>query len=154
MNGVHDMGGMHGLGPIDAEPNEPVFHAPWERRVFALTPAVGAWPLEHRRRTPRERDPAAGRYLEQLLRALAERLDGCRKRTAWSTQAMESTRPGPARPCRSSAEQVPAIVNDRAGARPVVMAPELCVGQGARAAKSSPTGHTRLPRYCAANREL
>jgi len=28
MNGVHDMGGMHGMGPILAEKNEPVFHAP------------------------------------------------------------------------------------------------------------------------------
>jgi nitrile hydratase len=36
MNGVHDLGGGHGYGPIDPEPNEPVFHAPWEKRVFAL----------------------------------------------------------------------------------------------------------------------
>ena len=36
MNGVHDMGGMHGLGDVEIEPNEPVFHADWERRVFAL----------------------------------------------------------------------------------------------------------------------
>ena len=32
MNGVHDMGGMHGMGPIDYEKNEPVFHQPWESR--------------------------------------------------------------------------------------------------------------------------
>ena len=37
MNGIHDMGGMHGLGPIEAEKNEPVFHARWEGRVLALT---------------------------------------------------------------------------------------------------------------------
>jgi nitrile hydratase len=36
MNGVHDLGGMHGMGPINPEPNEPVFHAPWERTVFGL----------------------------------------------------------------------------------------------------------------------
>ena len=36
MNGVHDMGGMHGMGPIEHEKNAPVFHAPWEGRVFAL----------------------------------------------------------------------------------------------------------------------
>ncbi len=36
MNGVHDLGGMHGMGPIDPEPNEPVFHEPWERTVFGL----------------------------------------------------------------------------------------------------------------------
>ena len=36
MNGMHDLGGMHGMGPINPEPNEPVFHAPWERTVFGL----------------------------------------------------------------------------------------------------------------------
>jgi nitrile hydratase subunit beta len=36
MNGIHDLGGMHGLGPINPEANEPVFHEPWEKRVFAL----------------------------------------------------------------------------------------------------------------------
>lgn len=36
MNGVHDLGGMDGLGPIVVEPNEPVFHADWERRVFGM----------------------------------------------------------------------------------------------------------------------
>ncbi len=36
MNGIHDLGGMHGMGPIAPEPNEPVFHAEWERRMFAL----------------------------------------------------------------------------------------------------------------------
>jgi hypothetical protein len=37
MNGVHDMGGMHGMGSIEVEMNEPVFHAKWEGRVFALS---------------------------------------------------------------------------------------------------------------------
>ncbi len=42
MNGMHDLGGMHGMGPINPEPNEPVFHAPWERTVFGLFMAVFA----------------------------------------------------------------------------------------------------------------
>ncbi len=36
MNGMHDLGGRHGLGPINPEANEPVFHAPWEGRAFGL----------------------------------------------------------------------------------------------------------------------
>ena len=36
MNGLHDMGGMDGFGPIPIEEDEPVFHAEWEKRVFAL----------------------------------------------------------------------------------------------------------------------
>src|SRR5687768_12737699 len=43
MNGVHDMGGQHGMGPIEYEKNEPVFHASWEGRVYALTRAMRAW---------------------------------------------------------------------------------------------------------------
>ena len=43
MNGVHDMGGQHGMGPLQYEKNEPVFHAEWEGRVYALTRAMRAW---------------------------------------------------------------------------------------------------------------
>ena len=43
MNGAHDLGGMQGFGPIDPERDEPVFHQEWERRVFALNLAMGAW---------------------------------------------------------------------------------------------------------------
>lgn len=37
MNGPQDVGGKQGLGPVVAEPDEPVFHAEWERRVFGLS---------------------------------------------------------------------------------------------------------------------
>jgi len=43
MNGIHDMGGMHGMGPVVYEKNEPVFHAPWEARVYVMRRAMGAW---------------------------------------------------------------------------------------------------------------
>jgi nitrile hydratase beta subunit len=49
MNGVHDMGGMDGFGKVEPEPNEPVFHAPWEGRVLAMQRAMGyagAWPID------------------------------------------------------------------------------------------------------------
>ena len=36
MNGIHDLGGMQGLGPVVREENEPVFHEDWERRIFAV----------------------------------------------------------------------------------------------------------------------
>src|SRR6516164_1425751 len=42
MNGIHDMGGMQDMGPIEVEKNEPVFHAPWEARVYAMARAVAA----------------------------------------------------------------------------------------------------------------
>ncbi len=43
MDGIHDMGGMHGFGAIAREADEPVFHAEWERRVFALDLLVEAF---------------------------------------------------------------------------------------------------------------
>src|SRR5258707_896719 len=49
MDGVHDMGGMDGFGRVEPEPNEPVFHAPWEARVLAMQRALGyagAWPID------------------------------------------------------------------------------------------------------------
>ena len=52
MNGVHDMGGMECFGAINPDPNEPMFHAEWERRVLALTVCMGAageWNLDQGR---------------------------------------------------------------------------------------------------------
>ena len=36
MNGIHDCGGRHGYGPIDIDPEQPIFHADWERRMFGM----------------------------------------------------------------------------------------------------------------------
>jgi hypothetical protein len=36
MNGIHDLGGRHGMGPIDIDPEQPIFHADWERRMFGM----------------------------------------------------------------------------------------------------------------------
>src|SRR5207237_10576485 len=40
-NTIHDMGGMHGFGPVEPEQDEPVFHEPWEGRVMAMQRAMG-----------------------------------------------------------------------------------------------------------------
>ena len=42
MNGVHDMGGQQGFGPVLLEKAEPLFHANWESRAMAMTVAMGA----------------------------------------------------------------------------------------------------------------
>lgn len=55
MNGIHDLGGVTCFGPIDPERDEPVFHADWERRVFAMNIAALAFfgPVDRARRFPR-----------------------------------------------------------------------------------------------------
>ena len=81
MNGGHDLGGMHGLGPVAPERDEPVFHADWERRAFALTLAMGAhgrWHLDRSRFVREDRHPVdylSSSYYELWVKAL-ERLAG------------------------------------------------------------------------------
>lgn len=64
MNGVHDMGGMHGFGPVPIEADEPAFHASWEGRVLAMQLRTrGKWYHLDEFRNAIERIPAA-RYLD------------------------------------------------------------------------------------------
>ena len=61
MDGAHDMGGVKGYGPVVPEANEPVFHAEWERRAFALTVAMarpGGWNIDMSRFARENRPPA------------------------------------------------------------------------------------------------
>jgi len=81
MNGAHDLGGMQGFGPVDPEPDEPVFHHDWERRAFALTLAMGfygAWNIDESRHA-RERTPPAeylaSSYYQIWLHGLERLLD-------------------------------------------------------------------------------
>ena len=81
MNGIHDLGGMHGLGPVVREENEPVFHEEWERRVFAvlnLTLAAGQYNVDELRHAIERMVPAAyleSPYYEHWLHAAEDLLD-------------------------------------------------------------------------------
>ena len=62
MIGGHDLGGKHGLGPInpEAESEEPLFHEEWERHVFALTIAtgmLGQWNIDESRHARERQHP-------------------------------------------------------------------------------------------------
>ena len=79
MNGAHDMGGMHGMGPIDTDPDDPLFHAEWEKRAFAITLALGfhgRWNIDTSRHARENRHPAdylGSSYYELWLKGV-ERL--------------------------------------------------------------------------------
>ena len=36
MNGVHDLGGTDGLGPVPVPASEPLFRADWEKAAFGM----------------------------------------------------------------------------------------------------------------------
>ncbi|WP_428671123.1 nitrile hydratase subunit beta [Reyranella sp.] len=154
MNGVHDMGGMHGFGPVKPEANEPVFHAPWEGRVLALRRAVGAW---------RRWNIDAGRYsIETLPPADYLRLSYYEK---WFESAiklvldaglvtqreLETGHRDPSKPVATPPLTVdkvmPAIMAGGPTLRETSAKPRFTPGQAVRARDINPIGHTRLPRY-------
>src|SRR5262249_43840223 len=74
VNGPHDLGGAQGFGPVRPEPDEPVFHAEWERRALALQlamSATGTWSIDEsrfaRERTPPAEYLAASYYEKWML---------------------------------------------------------------------------------------
>jgi nitrile hydratase beta subunit len=148
MNGIHDLGGMHGFGRVALEPHEPVFHAAWERRVLGMVyQVVGfGWAnidaFRHgiERMAPVEYLGAGyyGRWLASLETILAERgLLG-----AGEVDAVLAGRPLAA---RGAGDLVPQPTYGFV--RPVDRAPGYAVGERVRARNVHPAGHTRLPRY-------
>jgi len=154
MNGAHDLGGMHGFGPINPEPNEPVFHADWERRVFALTMAMGAtgeWTIDKGRFARENRPPAA--YLTKtyyelwfagLEQLLAERQLVSPAEVA-AGQALETGRP--VKRVLAGANVAKVLATGTRYDRPASAPARFRLGDEVRAKTINPKGHTRLPRY-------
>ncbi len=159
MNGVHDLGGMHGFGPVVREPDEPVFHAEWERRVFALTLAMGVWKrwnIDSGRFSREWMPPAAylaASYYERWLWGLTTLLEEQGFLAPGELARAEGRAPGPApaaepRPGALRRADVPRLLQNRHAARlddPVP--PKFKPGDAVLARNLHPTGHTRLPRY-------
>ena len=81
MDGVHDLGGMHGFGPVAREANEPPFHAPWEATVVAIMRAgraAGIYNIDEFRHAIERMDPAhylGSSYYEHWLDGIARLMD-------------------------------------------------------------------------------
>ncbi len=154
MNGPHDLGGAHGFGPIVAEPDEPWFHAEWERRAFALTLAMGAtgaWTLDMSRQA-RERIPPAdylaSTYYEIWLKGLERLLVEHDLATAEEIATGHSLSPPADVPRKAIAATVPAALAKGAPTEREPAAPaRFKIGDAVRAKVMNPVGHTRLPRY-------
>jgi nitrile hydratase len=156
MNGVHDMGGMQDMGPIQYEKNEPVFHAPWEARVYGLMRTLGAqgkWNLDAFRHQIELIPPAdylQMSYYEKWLTCLS----GLAVKTDLVTTAeIDSGKAAPDRP-KATARVTAANAVDVAMTRPAPLAqrdvpgtPKFKVGERVHARIINPLGHTRLPRY-------
>lgn len=152
MNGIHDMGGMQDMGPIKYEKNEPVFHATWEGRVYAMSAAVTATKkLRLGLRPPMENLSAAEylrmSYYELWLTSLTERLIASDLVTRAELESGRAT-PGSTKAALavSAADAVAAIFRVPARRKEAVV-PRFQAGQPVRARNINPVTHTRLPRY-------
>lgn len=143
MNGVHDLGGMDGFGPVDVEANEPVFHRPWERVVFGLVVAISAQRITnvHAHRHAIERmDPVhylSSSYYEHWLTGLTTLL----VERGIVTRAALEAKAGGAFPLSR------AVRSDGARTAPSAPRPRHPVGSDVRVRDEHPLGHTRCPRY-------
>jgi nitrile hydratase beta subunit len=154
MNGIHDMGGMMCYGPVRPEPDEPVFHEDWQRRMFALNLAGVAFlgPVDRVRHAIERMDPvdylSTGYYEHWLagVETLARELGYVTDEELSSGKAtLIPSLPHPA-PDAGMAEGLirggmPATREDGR------QTPRFEVGDTVRARNLEITGHTRLARY-------
>src|SRR5437588_1532362 len=148
MNGIHDMGGMQDMGPVQYEKNEPVFHAPWEGRVFAIWWAADTPPSY---RYQAEILPPAKylrmSYYERMLTALTELMVAHGMITPSELETGKPV-PGTRKGKLLTGAQVPAeLAKGDPSIRNMPVAPRFQTGQRVRARNMNPVTHTRLPRY-------
>jgi nitrile hydratase subunit beta len=154
MNGPQDLGGQMGFGPIAPEPNEPVFHADWERRALGLvicSGATGGWTIDESRHARENLHPAlyyASSYYEIWIRGLETLLKGRGFVTDADLAAGKPMDPAPA-PKRvlKAGDVPPAMASGGPCNRSATTVPKFSAGQRVRAKNINPQHHTRLPRY-------
>lgn len=146
MNGAHDLGGKHGLGPINPEPEteEPVFHAEWERRVFALTLAtgmLGCWNIDESRYARERQHPLDylnNSYYENWLAGLQHLLEEKRLTENQASAALRI-------PDEAAARKI--LAGGSPTALPAESAAKFSRGDRVRVRKIQHRGHTRAPAY-------
>jgi nitrile hydratase subunit beta len=165
MNGGHDLGGMHGLGPINPEPEneEPWFHGEWEKRVFAMTLAsgmLGQWNIDASRHARERQNPGdyiRNSYYENWLEGLEKLLVESNLITA---EELASGKADPDAATKSDVrvpgpEDVPKIlIKGGPSVRDTESEPMYGPGVPVSVININPTGHTRAPRYTRGHRGM
>jgi nitrile hydratase beta subunit len=154
MDGVHDMGGMDGFGKVEPEPNEPVFHSPWEGRVMAMNRAMGAagaYNIDMSRFSLERLPPVdylGSSYYRKWFLGLERRL------VAFGFVGADEVAAGhakhPAKPLKRGnfkVADVERVMTRGSFSRPAAAPARFKPGDRVRAKNIHPATHTRLPRY-------
>jgi nitrile hydratase len=164
MNGVHDLGGMQGFGPVEREENEPVFHAAWEAAVVAIQQAGGTrglFNIDEFRHGIERMAPAhylGATYYEKWLDGITRVL--LEKGVVGAAELAERLAFFAERPDAPASAPLTAPLPPRAPANPkwaqdVIRAggpPRFAAGDPVLTRDMHPRGHTRLPRYARGKR--
>jgi len=158
MNSAHDLGGMHGFGPINPEPEseEPVFHTNWEKRVFGLALAagfLGKWNIDMSRYARERQHPVdylRHTYYENWLAGLEKLLVEAELVNSEELKTGKAAGPADAS-IRQRVLEAEEVAETLAQGSPVAMTnstlPRYKSGDSVRAVNRHPMGHTREPRY-------
>ena len=153
MDGIHDMGGMHGFGKVEPEPNEPVFHAAWEGRCLALNRAMGytgIWTIDQTRAGIEELPPdvyLTSSYYKKWALRLENLIVELGLADADEIKAGHALRPGKALKRKLTTADVPNSLTRGSFARPARAPVRFAPGDRVRTKNVHPATHTRLPRY-------
>ena len=153
MDGIHDLGGREGFGPIDVDEPEEPFHEPWEGRVLGIVLAMSRpadWSIDWFRHCRELIDPVdylSHPYYDQWLQTYAAMLVNSGTATVEelaSGRASSATAdlPPPMTPADVERAKSAVVRFDREAA-----APSFAFGDAVRAKAYGTLGHTRLPAY-------
>lgn len=160
MNGVHDLGGTDGLGPVVVEENEPVWHAEWEKAAFAMFPTnavKGHFNVDMFRYGIEQMHPAhylLSPYYEHWVHATEHYVTGAgvidaseiEERTKYYLENPDA--PLPQREDPELVALMETVVRQGGSARRDSDRPaKFKVGDRVRVADDHPLGHTRRARY-------
>lgn len=166
MDGVHDLGGTDGMGPIEREENEPLFHEEWEEIVMPLLPITFTkemWNIDEFRHAMERIDPPHyldSSYYEHWLCAMEKLLV---EKGIFSEEELQE-RLKEAQSKDDPAEIVPEIkdpelteatiglVETGGSAKRESIEPAFEVGDQVKVKNIHPEGHTRAPEYVRRNR--
>lgn len=153
MNGVHDMGGMHGFGPVATDDDEP-FHHEWEELFHATTRVLGVHGIYtgDQNRYMRERmDPAeylrAGYYEQRLLPTEWLLVEAGILEAGAVDEWIESGEEVSERTDPELAERARENIASNSSFECGSHEPSFDVGEEVVVRNVHPEGHTRCPRY-------
>jgi nitrile hydratase len=159
VNGGQDLGGLMGFGPVAPEPDEPLFHALWERRAFGLTLAMGAtgaWNLDTSRHARESLSPVeylSSSYYEIWTKGVERLVVQAGLVSGEELRAGAALAPAaPVERVLAAADVPAALARGGPTDRPAEAPARFAVGDAVTTRNLHPRGHTRLPRYARAKR--